>query len=1458
MVKKKAKTLVNHPTFRKYFRVIGIIILVLAVLQAIFYFGSDLMLRSYLKEKIKDASEDKYEIDFERFHILFLQRGVTFKGLKINPVPGAFENLENTPYYNALAPEITLTGLNYHFRSREIILGNLEVISPVIDFKLIREGEEIKLQTESPLEVLQKEIRKSFLGSRINDIRIHNLRVINGDLLLQNFIAQKAIQAENAEFYVKDVQLIQNRTPATPFNAEGFVLHLEAFRVLLADSIHTVSAETIEVSSLEQFIKAHQVSISPDKSKPTSTYFQVNLDDLELVGADINKVFYTSRVEIGELKLQRPNFDVIVGQNLERELEMEDFDLYNLIEGILQSVSIANLDIEKGKFVQRAMSNPDEFRIRSEEINFKMDGFYVGPENEKRLNQFFYADNAAMELHKLELALADNIHFITGDFVFLSSYEDEIKVDNFRLFPMDEPETEGKSTLLDIQVPELMISNAHLKRIYNEGVFDIDNIVIDQPEILLKDVQARNPGDPKSFDLRDIYSEYLNGIYVKRFEIREGSLVLDNKLRERQDSLSFGRVNLILENFALDEGTEESDSKSFFWAENLQLDLEDYALKLADNLHVFKADRLLVNTKTSRIQIDGFSIRPFNQAQIQATLDRYDKKTTLDIYVPRFTASRVDIRKAYFDGQLQVGQITVPSPKINLIQHRPSTPDDELGDKVDQQEILELLTNYFSEVTVDSLVLSKGTLNYENYVRDRIRTFSEDNVSIAVKNFHIDTNSDPEQLKFLFSEEVDLSLNNYVFNIADGKYNILADRINFNTSKDEISATNVRLNPRRNFTDKTRVTARIPLMSFQGIDLEAFLFENSFSLEMIKLTNSTVDILINKDLDELDESPVRPRRDRNLPKTIELVSIDTIRADNAQFTLSIRENNSTRELINTGIDLLFYDFILDSARVSEGQIANLFGGMSAGIDEFWLTLNDSIHQVTFSKVELDTRYEGIMVNNFRVIPKNLSGKPGSPVFSGHIPTILIKTKGLTTIQSERDLRFSDVRLFRPDIEIFSDTVKRSSSKATQLDEIEKTILETLQIDAFEVVEGNFALFDKYSGEAPQIIENVNFDLADIMLDLEVIQGIDRKDLLKKDFNLTIPNYEFLLKDSLNKVTVGLITLTNNEILLDNILFEPRYGRYEYTRRKGTQADVATISIPKIRIAKPDLNELVENENLIAESIWIADLKGDLFKDKRFEKPEERYKPMPQVLMKAAGFNVSIDTLRLTNGSINYMEFPDKGMVPGDISFTDMDVVLYPLILSKDESSQYPVDSVNLGGSFRLNGKPKFVVGGVLGFSKPYPITLHARAEGFDLALINSILESNAFIHVRSGQVKEAEWSFIADDKDAFGAMKILYNDLNLELLDERTLRKGKGRKAILTFVLNVFAVKSHNPRKLFGHTVTSRIYEPRDDKRFVFNYLWQSTLSGLKGSLGLGQPQRPKSLLKRPKASDDSQSTPQK
>lgn len=227
--------------------------------------------------------------------------------------------------------------------------------------------------------------------------------------------------------------------------------------------------------------------------------------------------------------------------------------------------------------------------------------------------------------------------------------------------------------------------------------------------------------------------------------------------------------------------------------------------------------------------------------------------------------------------------------------------------------------------------------------------------------------------------------------------------------------------------------------------------------------------------------------------------------------------------------------------------------------------------------------------------------------------------------------------------------------------------------------------------------------------------------------------------------------------------------------------------------------------------------------------------MPQALMMAAGFKAKVDSLIIQNAEVVYREFPDKGLVPGKLQFDDLNAVLTPLYLTK-EPEGYPIAVSDLEASAKIYGVAPISLEGKLLFHAPYPMQLVAEVGEFELALLNPIVEANAFAKVLDGVVRGGRWEFNLDDDVARGHMAFRYNDLKLQLLEERTLQRGKGRKNVLTFVINNLAVRSNNPRKFFNRMVESPIYYRRDKSRFVFNYLWKSTLTGLQGSVGLGKP----------------------
>ncbi|AWW30344.1 hypothetical protein DN752_09545 [Echinicola strongylocentroti] len=1411
---------------RRLIRFFAISILFLVLLQVGLYFGSDLFLRSYVQNKVNEASAGKYEVGFDRFHLSIFQRGFYFEGFVLSPNRAIEDSLSHEqPLYKIKVPEIAVKGIGYDFSEKVLEVGSLRFANPMIQTRQKLDS----LGSSSKLEQLQHEIKNSLEGVPLEEIVIKNLYLDHADLLIENFVSQKSIKAENTNFYLKDVRLLNPRPSPTPFNAEGFGLTLENFEMLLADSVHTLYAKQIEVSSLDNHITAKQVALKPDLDKPREIYYNMELADLKLTDADINQVFYTTDVNVGNLNLNNPSF--LVYSELSPDVadqSLLDYSLYPLIQDILASISIDHLEIEEGQFLQRGVNDEYKNRIEAERIDFEMDRVYIGPDVERSQNQFFYADDAALTLSKVKVVLADGVHWITGDQVFLSSKEDELKVSGAKVEPFRE--VNEQIPLFEIEIPEFNLENANLKKVYNHNVLDVKDMVFRNPTVKFSNIRKKQ-GELKGQTIQELTKNFLRAIYIDRLELIEGDMTLNNNLKINKDSVSFEKASMVLENFAVDEGIEQ-DSSRMFLAEDLQLELDNYAMKLTDDLHVFKAKKIFVDTKEKLLKIDGFSFEPLQPDMVMENLQRLNKRMVLEVHVPEFYLKEVDIAKAYFDGVLEIGMVEVPSPDIRLSRF---VAPMEKKEKVQINDLYELATSYFSYINIDSLNVIDGSIAYENFVRDKIKTFAEDDVSIRIKNFELDENVTPRNAETFFAEELDISLNNYVFNVADGRYSLHADKISYNSSRDELVTSNVRLRPRRDLGVKVTIGADISNLSFSGVDVDRFFFENTLAMSKVSLSNAEVNLFIDQNGERKGDKEKSTKRKRHFPKRLDVIQIDTVEANNARFSAFYSDRGHERNLISTGVNLSFYGFLLDSAKLNEGDIVGFFDNMAMDIDDFNLALNDSVHTLSFSKVELDTKSDLIQFENLKIIPKNYQGNPGDPVIAANVPLVKLKTRSLTSFQETGEIDFEKVELIQPQINLYLDKKEVGKVSGKEGGKAVQDVVKNLEVRDFNLVGGQLKLLEKDSVANMRSFNGLNIALNDLSFDLSNAEAFDKDVFLSKDFFVELPDYEIKLPDSLNILHIGLVAISKDQMRLKNVTLEPRFGRYEYVRKVGYQTDVVKASFPEIRFDAIDLNTLIEKRAIKADKMFVQAPNIHVFRDKRMPFNDSLRRPMPQELMKKAGVNVELDTLEVEKAVITYEEFPEKGMIPGSITFDSLYAKMHPFHLSKTLEDTFSIDSTTLTAAGRINGMASVQVDARFYYQAPYPMEMAVRTGSFDLKTVNSIMTRNAFLKIREGVAKPSYWHFTADNDVARGQMEFFYNGLKVQLLNDRTLEKAKGRKAMLNFVLNAFAVRGNNPRRIFGTEKIAPIYFERDKRKFIFNYWWKASLSGFKGSLGLGE-----------------------
>jgi hypothetical protein len=1443
-----------HPVRRKILRIGMIAVLSLLFLEFILYFGSNIFLKNYAQRKINEATEDVYIIDFNRFSFSLVRRGFFLDGIVLRAVHPENRKADQT-LFDATLDQIAFKNLWFDFFDRKFTIGKIYIDNPTINLDLPPRFSEISSAADtvgtgeekiSPVKALEAEIRKTVQRVNLTGLLIKEVEIDHANFFFSNFLSKSDLKADNTSLKVRNIDFSTVEDWKTPFNAEGFEFVLERVSYPLPDRVHLINAERVYISSLDNLVRIDELALTPDLNQLSRIYYNVGLKELRVGNVDLNKAFMTSVLDIDELIMVQPNLKVLSNTDVELDSAATG-NLNDFIKGNLKSVSIKELSLNRGKFVRSELSDTLKNRIELDELDFKMVGFYLGDDPQKRANQFFYGEDAAMEINNSRVYLGDQIHLLEGDHVSVSSFRDELIVRNLSIQPRPEAlDSQNPEKLIKLALPEFSINKIGLKQLYNEGVLHAEDIKIVRPEVEFTELERSAEQKSKQVDLAEIVGGFLNEVAVGVFEVEDGTIQFKDSRGERSNTIGFEKFSFRLDNILFHPEISGMIQEQF-QLDEVFLTLDKYRLKLKDNLHIILADQLTIDSKERLLEVKNLTMRPENSEQIQTALDTYEKTAVVDFRVPVFRAEGIDIKAAFYDEKLSVHRILMPNPIFSISNHREKVQSADGENPSDtpssNDEVRDLLLGYFKAISVDSVSLDKAQVTYESFVKDKQSTFEEDDFSLNLKNFRLDQQELIPNDKTLFSDEIDLVFNNYSFSLSAGKYEVSTDRLHYNSLQQSIDIVDLILKPNENYPGRIQLGLKFPKVNFKGVDVEQFFFENRLDLDKLEIDEGQIEIAIDRNIATQAPAKKTANSEDVRRKSLEQVIIDTIQTNNSRLSINYQLDESSVNSIETDFELLIREFRLDSAITTNRNVSELYKDANLSLKEFRFAFPDSIHSLGFSKVEIGTQKEDVIFSDFYITAKDESGVPGSPVLDAKVDQVILRHNQLAEIQETGIFDVSDLWLINPKINLFLDSARVEKEAKVSRARSTTALVQSILLGNFYIENGELTFHHKGQGPIPRLdFDGIGMEVRGLNLNLlEQEQTFDLKTLAEKNAQFGLKNYGLVTSDSLYKVDIGSVDFRDGNLVLEDIYYRPSDGTYNLLRRLPYQADAITARVRALRLNQIDLSSYLENKQIKAGELIVEGPAVDIFRDKRHPFDSAAQRPMPQFLMENAKIDATLDALKIRGGHVRYYEFAEKGLVPGMISFERVDVEMAPFYLRKPEQ-EYPLDQFRLGIEAYIMDTAQVNLDATLYFTEKYPMDVEMKMNSFAFADINDFLSKTLFLKAADGSVTDGKWSFTLDDDEARGEMEFGYTNLKIQFLDSLTLDQGQGKLKLYTFGANLFAKRS-NPRALSSKITKQKIYLERDKRKFVFSAWWRATFSGLKGTFGFGRAKVPKRRL---------------
>ncbi|WP_343522763.1 hypothetical protein [Pedobacter sp.] len=368
---------------------------------------------------------------------------------------------------------------------------------------------------------------------------------------------------------------------------------------------------------------------------------------------------------------------------------------------------------------------------------------------------------------------------------------------------------------------------------------------------------------------------------------------------------------------------------------------------------------------------------------------------TFELKLKKLQITRTGILTAYFKKEINVNEILLQRPSINMIFNKVTPKRDTLKD---EKSLYEQISGTFKSVHVKRIKIVDADFDYINKAAAKKTKKSVKHLDITVNDFLLDSLSAHDTTRFYYTKDVSFQLAGYKSVTKDKMYSMKVDTIKGSTSSKKITVKGFKLIPlydkltfaRKYNVQKDRYNFTFGKIEFKGVDFLSLNTDQKLYAKSLNIGPANVEVFMSR------ESPPPPGFDkgRNYPhmalKRLGIPAlIDTVKLRNVDVSYS--EFNPASKKIGS------VDF-----KALSGTILNV--------------TNDSLQlaKKNHAVADLNSRLMGSAKLNVK-IDFNLTDKNGAFTYSGRLDRFdmknlnpLSKALGLIEIESG-DIQHIDFR-----------------------------------------------------------------------------------------------------------------------------------------------------------------------------------------------------------------------------------------------------------------------------------------------------------------------------------------------------------------------------------------------------------------------------------------------------------------
>jgi len=377
-------------------------------------------------------------------------------------------------------------------------------------------------------------------------------------------------------------------------------------------------------------------------------------------------------------------------------------------------------------------------------------------------------------------------------------------------------------------------------------------------------------------------------------------------------------------------------------------------------------------------------------------------------------------------------------------------------------------------------------------------------------------------------------------------------------------------------------------------------------------------------------------------------------------------------------------------------------------------------------------------------------------------------------------------------------------------------------------------YDDYSGHKLEISElkEMNLSATDLLID-SATQTDKSRLLYCRDIVAELNNYKGKSTSGLYAYKIKSLKLSTfkSQLTIKGFDMQPVKPGAFFSK---SHSDRFTIRLDSVQLNHFDFLNYHKYRTLTASSLVLKNGVFGIFSNPGPTPTDSTNKiaTFPNVLIHTLNTSLQIDTIKVHHIDVDYSEYNLKSHKTGFLTFNNTNGEFWNVTTSKEALEKNNIATVELTSHFMNRGKLNVVFTFNL-TDKSAAFTYKGHLGPMDLQAVNPAVVPLAMLKMNSGTVKRFDFDIKGNSIRSKGRVQILYNNLQVSLMNADTSNAVMKKKLIASLFANVFVIKHDNPDEPGDAARFADVNYTRPRTSPFFKTAWKTLLDGIKPCAGL-------------------------